>query len=70
MLEDLATGSATANFGGWCVAMRKPLPLRVQISQGEFVARPSSLYLDIDAERRIRVAGDVIELGGGTVRLD
>ena len=70
MLEDPATGSATANFGGWCVAMHRPLPLRVQISQGEFVARPSSLYLDIDAERRIRVAGDVIELGGGTVRLD
>ncbi len=70
MLEDPATGSATANFGEWCVAMRKPLPLRVQISQGEFVARPSSLYLDIDAERQIRVAGDVIELGSGTVRLD
>ncbi len=52
MLEDPATGSAAANFGGWCVAMQRPLPLRVQISQGEFVARPSSLYLCIDAERQ------------------
>jgi len=67
MLEDPATGSATANFGGWCVAMRRPLPMRVQISQGEFVGRPSSLYLDINAERQIRVGGDVTEIGSGAV---
>jgi trans-2,3-dihydro-3-hydroxyanthranilate isomerase len=70
MLEDPATGSATANFGGWCVAMGRPLPLEVQISQGEFIGRPSSLYLEVDAERRIRVGGDVIELGSGSVTLD
>jgi PhzF family phenazine biosynthesis protein len=69
MLEDPATGSATANFGGWCLAMEWPLPLRVEISQGESVRRPSSLYLDIDTERQIRVGGDVIEIGSGTVRL-
>ena len=69
MLEDPATGSATANFGGWCLAMNRPLPVRVEISQGEFVGRPSSLYLEIDTQRRIEVGGDVMEIGGGTVTL-
>jgi len=45
------------------------LPLRVEISQGESVRRPSSLYLDIDTERQIRVGGDVIEIGSGALRL-
>jgi trans-2,3-dihydro-3-hydroxyanthranilate isomerase len=69
MLEDPATGSATANFGGWCLAMGRPLPLRVQISQGEFISRPSSLYLEVNAARQIRVGGDVIEIGSGAVTL-
>jgi len=70
MLEDPATGSATANFGGWYLATGRPLPARVQISQGEFVSRPSSLYLEISTERQIRVGGDVIEIGSGAVNLD
>jgi PhzF family phenazine biosynthesis protein len=70
MLEDPATGSATANFGGWCLALGWPLPVRVEISQGELAGRPSTLYLEIDPERRVRVGGDVIEIGGGTLTLD
>jgi trans-2,3-dihydro-3-hydroxyanthranilate isomerase len=70
MLEDPATGSATANFGGWCLAMGRPLPLRMEIAQGECVGRPSSLYLELTEDRQIRVSGDVIELGAGTVTLD
>jgi trans-2,3-dihydro-3-hydroxyanthranilate isomerase len=70
MLEDPATGSATANFGGWCLAMGRPVPIRMQISQGEFVGRPSSLYLEVDSERRIRVGGNVIDIGSGAVTLD
>jgi PhzF family phenazine biosynthesis protein len=69
MLEDPATGSATANFGGWWLAMNRPLPARIEIAQGEFVARPSLLYLEVTEERRIRVGGDVIEIGRGTVSL-
>jgi PhzF family phenazine biosynthesis protein len=69
MLEDPATGSATANFGGWWLAMQRPLPARIEIAQGEFVARPSSLYLEVTVERRIRVGGDVIEIGRGSVSL-
>jgi trans-2,3-dihydro-3-hydroxyanthranilate isomerase len=69
MLEDPATGSATANFGGWCLAMNKVLPLALEISQGELVRRPSTLFLDISPKRDIRVGGDVVELGSGTISL-
>src|ERR1700692_4289515 len=67
ILEDPATGSATANFGGWCLAMQRTLPVELQISQGEFVGRPLFLYLSVTPERAIFVGGDVIELGRGTV---
>lgn len=67
MLEDPATGSATANLGGWCIAMQRPTPLSLEIAQGEYTGRPSALHLHIDAERRIFVAGDVIELARGVV---
>jgi trans-2,3-dihydro-3-hydroxyanthranilate isomerase len=69
MLEDPATGSATANFGGWWLAMQRPLPARIEISQGELVARPSLLYLEVTENRRIRVGGDVIEIGRGSLSL-
>jgi PhzF family phenazine biosynthesis protein len=69
MLEDPATGSATANFGGWCLAMQQPLPLRYAISQGEMTGRPSTLYLEVASDRHIRVSGDVVDLGSGTVTL-
>ena len=69
MLEDPATGSATANFGGWWLATGRSLPARIVIAQGELVARPSTLYLDVTEERGIRVGGDVIEIGRGSVSL-
>jgi trans-2,3-dihydro-3-hydroxyanthranilate isomerase len=70
ILEDPATGSAAANFGGWCLAMQRTLPLELRISQGEFVGRPSVLYLEVSPQREILVGGDVIELGSGTISLD
>ena len=70
ILEDPATGSATANFGGWVLAMQQPLPAALQISQGEFVGRPSTLYLKVDDRQNIYVGGDVLEIGRGTVSLD
>jgi PhzF family phenazine biosynthesis protein len=69
ILEDPATGSATANFGGWCLAMNRPLPLALEISQGEFAGRPSTLHLEVTAEGRIRVGGDVLEVGAGAMTL-
>jgi PhzF family phenazine biosynthesis protein len=69
ILEDPATGSATANFGGWCIAMQRPLPVQLKISQGEQADRPSWLYLDVSLERDIFVGGDVVEIGRGTINL-
>jgi PhzF family phenazine biosynthesis protein len=69
ILEDPATGSATANFGGWWLATARALPCQLQISQGEYVARPSMLFLQVDAERRIFVSGEVVELARGTLNL-
>jgi trans-2,3-dihydro-3-hydroxyanthranilate isomerase len=67
ILEDPATGSATANLGGWMIASGRSLPQRFEISQGEYADRPSTLFLEIDTEKRIFVSGDAIELGRGTV---
>ena len=67
--EDPATGSAAANLGGWCLAMGTPLPCEFDLAQGEYTGRPSSLRLSVDAERRVFVSGEVIELGRGTVSL-
>lgn len=69
ILEDPATGSATANFGGWWIAAEQPLPCKLQISQGEYVARPSTLFLEVDSQRRIFVSGDVAEIARGTLHL-
>jgi trans-2,3-dihydro-3-hydroxyanthranilate isomerase len=69
VLEDPATGSATANLGGWCIAMDRQRPCRFEIAQGEQADRPSILYLDVDADQRIRVSGDVVELGRGTITI-
>jgi trans-2,3-dihydro-3-hydroxyanthranilate isomerase len=69
VLEDPATGSATANLGGWCIALGREVPCRFEIAQGEQAQRPSTLYLDVDGDRRIHVGGDVIELGRGTLTI-
>jgi PhzF family phenazine biosynthesis protein len=69
ILEDPATGSATANLGGWMIATGRKLPCHFQISQGEYADRPSTLLLDVDSDKRIFVSGDVVELARGTLRL-
>ncbi|HEY1891461.1 MAG TPA: PhzF family phenazine biosynthesis protein [Steroidobacteraceae bacterium] len=69
VLEDPATGSATANLGGWCLALERQRPCRFEIAQGEQTGRPSILYLDVESDSRIRVSGDVIELGQGSITI-
>src|SRR5262249_22827206 len=39
LLEDPATGSATANLGGYFIATGRARPLAVEISQGEYADR-------------------------------
>lgn len=68
ILEDPATGSATANLGGWLIATGHSQPASFAISQGEQVGRPSTLYLEVNAGR-ILVGGDVVELGRGVLNL-
>lgn len=63
--EDPATGSACANLGGWWLSQGRAIPWRLEISQGEQVARPSTLQLDVNGQRQIRVGGRVCYLGGG-----
>jgi trans-2,3-dihydro-3-hydroxyanthranilate isomerase len=67
--EDPATGSATANLGGWWLAMQRALPCALVVHQGEQIGRPSTLLLDVDGGGQIRVGGDVIELGRGSVTI-
>jgi PhzF family phenazine biosynthesis protein len=69
VLEDPATGSATANLGGWWLAMQRPRPSRLQILQGALMGRPSRLHLDVAADGAITVGGEVVELGCGTLEL-
>ena len=69
VLEDPATGSATANLGGWFLALGRQLPQELEISQGEYAGRPSTLFLHVSSDRFIRVSGEVIELGQGTLTL-
>jgi PhzF family phenazine biosynthesis protein len=69
LAEDPATGSACANLGGWHLATGAARPVRLTISQGEAVGRPSRLGLEVDEAGAIRVSGEVIELGRGTMRV-
>jgi len=69
LLEDPATGSATANLGGWHLAMEHHLPVSLEISQGEYCGRPSTLFLGVDEQRQIFVSGEVVEIGQGTLTL-
>lgn len=67
--EDPATGAACANLGGYLSAIGMAAPVHRQIHQGDMVGRPSILALDVDQQGAIRVGGEVIEFGGGSVDL-
>jgi PhzF family phenazine biosynthesis protein len=67
--EDYGTGSAAANLGGWYVARKAMLPIKRVLRQGEPIARPAKLLLDVDAQGTICVGGLVMELGAGSVTL-
>jgi trans-2,3-dihydro-3-hydroxyanthranilate isomerase len=69
VIEDPATGSACANLGGWWLAMKRDLPCKLIIYQGEQVERPSTLHLDVGTSGQIHVGGDVVELGQGEIQI-
>jgi len=67
--EDPATGSACANLGGWLAAGGEPAPFERTVSQGAQAGRPSRLFLRVADDRTVSVAGDVVELGRGSIRI-
>jgi trans-2,3-dihydro-3-hydroxyanthranilate isomerase len=67
--EDPATGSACANLGGWFLARGAKLPVTRMVRQGDAVKRPSRLGLRVDNDERIRVCGEVVELGRGVIKM-
>ncbi|RXZ44840.1 PhzF family phenazine biosynthesis protein [Crenobacter cavernae] len=67
--EDPGTGSAAANLGGWCVLNGAELPLSWRLLQGETIHRLNLLHLDVSAEGAIRVGGDVVFVGQGSLVL-
>jgi trans-2,3-dihydro-3-hydroxyanthranilate isomerase len=69
ILEDPATGSACANLGAWFIAMGRRPPLAFEVSQGEFVGRPSLLHLEVNADNEVFVGGEVVELGSGILNI-
>ena len=69
ILEDPATGSACANLGAWFIAMGRRPPLQFEVSQGEFIGRPSTLQLEVNTDDEVFVGGDVIEIGSGQLSL-
>jgi PhzF family phenazine biosynthesis protein len=69
LMEDPGTGSACANLGGWMIATRRMLPLRLTVHQGDHLGRACRIGLAVDAGQRIRVSGRVVEIGRGSVQL-
>jgi trans-2,3-dihydro-3-hydroxyanthranilate isomerase len=69
ILEDPATGSACANLGGWFISMGRRPPLEFEVSQGEFIGRPSTLHLEVNSDNEVFVGGEVIEIGSGILNL-
>lgn len=69
VVEDPATGSAAANLGS-LLAYEGARDVRMVISQGAAVQRPSLLTVAIDAAGAVTVGGRVNEVGSGSVDLD
>lgn len=69
IMEDPGTGSACANLGGWLIATRRPLPVRLSVHQGDHLGRACRLGLSVEADRIIRVSGRVIDIGRGTIKI-
>ena len=68
LVEDPATGSACANLGGWLVG-EGVRGIRLEVSQGVAVGRPSRLVLTVDDDGGVHVAGRVVEVGAGAMHV-
>ncbi len=69
LTEDPGTGSACANLGGFLLDAGEKTPSQFTVTQGEFINRLNVLQLSLTADKRIRVGGRVLALGGGEIHL-
>ena len=69
MAEDPGTGSACANLGGYLLDAGEPTPSQFTVTQGEYINRLNVLQLSLTNDRRVRVGGRVLALGGGEIHL-
>ena len=69
LTEDPGTGSACANLGGYLLDADETTPSHFTVTQGEFINRLNVLQLSLTAEKRVRVGGRVLALGGGEIHL-
>lgn len=67
--EDPGTGSACANLGAWLTTQAGIVDAAINVSQGVKMGRPCRLMLTIDATGGIRVGGQVIPVGRGSVEI-
>lgn len=67
MLEDPATGSASANLGGLLAS--RGFRGTVTVSQGAAVSRPSSLLVEVTDAGRVHVGGLVRDVGRGMLEI-
>ncbi|WP_374348857.1 PhzF family phenazine biosynthesis protein, partial [Chitinimonas sp.] len=65
--EDPGTGSACANLGGWWRARHPGVALDARVEQGDFIGRPNRLSLTVSQDGAIRVGGQVVEIGRGSL---
>ena len=66
LTEDIGTGSACANLGGWCLAHGLN-DVNWLIQQGDYLRRPNRLHLQTSAEGLIYVGGETIVVGHGSL---
>lgn len=70
VLEDPATGSACANYGGYLALRGLRAPVDAVVHQGSHVGRPSRLGLRVVSANEILVRGAVCEVGRGILRYE
>jgi trans-2,3-dihydro-3-hydroxyanthranilate isomerase len=74
VVEDPATGSAAGALGGYLARILKfPADLRLMISQGKEMGRPSKICTDVRCDRglvqKVTVSGSAVSVGEGTIFL-
>jgi trans-2,3-dihydro-3-hydroxyanthranilate isomerase len=74
VMEDPATGSAAGALGGYLARILKfPAELKLMISQGKEMGRPSLIQTDVHCDRgmvqKVNVAGSIVRVGEGTISM-